>query len=733
MRNSIPAAGFILAAISVLSGLLGCGGANTGNISSIAISPTSASVQIATESEFSATVSLQNSTFTTNTAVVWEVNGTAGGSSTVGTIVASTTDPEVGVYTAPATVPTVNNGQVNITAVSQVSTITTATGSTTSTTSGITVVTSNIAVVTITATGLVGLSVTPETTTVPAGGASQFAATQNGTADTNVVWSVSSPNGGNFGTIGPQTGIYTAPLYPPPGGTVTITATDGANSSTALATITYSDHSLSGPYAFSYKGNDSDGFRAVAGSFVADGCGNITEGVEDIESFLTGVSTGVVITQSVSTPCASGSTGGSTYTVGPDGRTTVTLNPNLQTASTLQFALTTNAHGLMIRFDKSNTGSGTVDQQNLNALSTLPTGPYVFSVSGTDASFNALGMAGEFFSAGGTIAAGANSILDVNDDGAVTRADRSVNGSFAFDNAFPGTGRGILTLASTTTGSREYAFYMIDGTRMHLIEIDRSAFTAGDAFSAPTGNSFAASSLTGNYVFNAGGNSGASAHTSGGVFISNGSGTITGGAFDSNGGGTAKLNTTITSCGYTVDSATGRIDLSLFLTTGTCAPGANTAEFVLYPTSLTGQPYAVMLELDSSAVATGLTYSQFATSSPLTANFAFNLGGQGIFHNAPASAYPWDTEGRITLVGSAATAGNLDINTYAIPYPPDLVNTSSTSVSAPASNGRGTFMLVGTNPLVTYNLIYYVIDANTALLFDGDTSRLANGIIAKQF
>jgi hypothetical protein len=716
MRRSITAVGFIMVALAALSGLLACSSSNnTGNISSIAISPTSASVQIATETEFTATVKLQNTTTTTDTAVTWEVNGTAGGSSTVGTIVSSTTDPEVGIYTAPATVPAVNNGQVNITAVSQVSTTTTSTSSST-TTSGVTAVTSNTAVVTITATGLVGLSVTPVTTTVPAGGALQFAATQNGVGDTNAVWSVSSTNGGNVGTIGAQTGIYTAPLSPPPGGTVTITAADGSNSSTATATITYSDHTLKGPYAFSYKGNDSSGFRAVAGSFVADGNGNITSGVEDIESFLTGISSQVTLT--------------GTYQVRTDGRTTVTLNPSLQTASTLQFALTTNAHGLMIRFNSSNTGSGTVDEQNLNALSNLPSGPYVFGVSGTDASFGPLGMAGEFFASNGTIAASANSILDVNDAGVVTRADRSLNGSYAFDNSFPGTGRGTVTLASTPTGSRQYVFYMIDGTRIHLVEIDRGAFTAGDVFSAPTGNSFTASSLTGNYVFTAGGNSGANAHIAGGIFTSNGSGTITAGAFDSNGAGTAKLGTAISSCAYAVDLATGRVDLSLFLTTGTCAPGASTAEFALYPTA---QASAVILELDSSAVATGIAYSQQVATSPFSGNSAFNLGGQGLFHNALISSFSSDAEGQLTLAGTSASAGNLDINTYNSAFTSDLVNISSTSISAPASNGRGTFVLAGTNPLVTYNLIYYVIDANTALLFDGDSTRLALGAIARQF
>ena len=139
-----------------------------------------------------------------------------------------------------------------------------------------------------------------------------------------------------------------------------------------------------------------------------------------------------------------------------------------------------------------------------------------------------------------------------------------------------------------------------------------------------------------------------------------------------------------------------------------------------------------MLELDSSAVATGNAHVQQTATSPFSGNFAFNLGGQGVLHNA-ASSYQPDTEGQLTLAGTSASAGNIDINTFNSVFANDLVNLSSTSISAPASNGRGTFVLVGTNPNVTYNLIYYVIDGNTALLFDQDTTRLANGIIARQF
>ena len=192
-----------------------------------AVSPTTGAVPINGQGQFQAVVNLSETststgtTISTTTAVTWEVNGTAGGNSTIGTIVPSTTDAQVGIYTAPGVVPTINNGQVNITAVADQ---TAATGSTSATT-----VTSNILVVTIG--GGVGLAVSPTSTIVSAGAQRTFSATINGLLDPNAAWSVSSANGGILGTIDPVTGIYTAPLFPPPGGSVTITALDGANSS----------------------------------------------------------------------------------------------------------------------------------------------------------------------------------------------------------------------------------------------------------------------------------------------------------------------------------------------------------------------------------------------------------------------------------------------------------------------------------------------------------------------
>ena len=107
-----------LSLLAVAAGLSGCsglsdvknpggggGGGNSGTIT-VTVAPQSPTAVVSQTVAFQATV-----TGTTNTAVTWEVNGIAGGNSTLGTISTS------GTYTAPATVP--NPSTVTVTAVSQ--------------------------------------------------------------------------------------------------------------------------------------------------------------------------------------------------------------------------------------------------------------------------------------------------------------------------------------------------------------------------------------------------------------------------------------------------------------------------------------------------------------------------------------------------------------------------------------------------------------------------------------
>jgi hypothetical protein len=675
------------------------GGSGTTVINSVSITPTSATVSPGGQLDLSATVNVTNATTSTNTSVTWEVNGIVNGNSTVGTITPSSSDNQIGIYTAPAVVPSTDNGQVDITAVAQ--------QTSTSSSASVPAITSNTSVVTV-GVGQLGFSMAPAVSTVPAGGTVQFSATLNGVADPNATWSLSTAGGGDPGTIGSQSGIYTAPLAPPSGAAVTITGQDGSNTATETLTVVYSDHSLTGPYAFSFTGNDQSGFFASAGSFVSDGNGHIESGVEDTESFLTGVSTGDPIS--------------GTYTVGSDGRGTAVLS----NGTTWRFVLTTNQRAFLVRFDANHAGSGTIAQQNLDALTNSPSvvsGQYVFSALGSDATFNPMGLAGRFYSNGsGQIPAG-NGELDVNDDGSVTANDQSLAGSYVLDATHPGTGRGILTLTGNATGQRQYAFYVVDATtnstHLNLLETDQQAFLAGAAFSAPAANSFSSASLAGgNYVFTYGGNSTTGAYSAGGVFGSDGNGDAVSGVFDSNNGGTVALGAAMTSCPYNIDSATGRIDLKL------CPSGA-THEFAMYQTS---EGSALMLELDSGAIATGVVYPQQVSSSEPEGNFALQLNGQGIFHNAPA-LYPQDAGGHLNLGGLTNT---LDINDVTVLFP-GAAFTVSSSAGSTGANGRGTLVLTANSPLVTYNLVYYLIDDNTALLFDQDPGFLLTGILSRQF
>jgi hypothetical protein len=727
--------------VAAIGGLVGCGGGSgSTTVKTVAITPTSASVSIAGQTQFTAVVTLVNSTTSTTTTVTWDVDGVAGGNASCGTIAPLSTDQLVGVYTAPATVPTsscgsaLQLGQVAITA----------TASQTTTTSSSGLVTSNTAIVTI---GVVlGLSVSPPSAAVPAGGTQQFSALLNGVAS-GATWSLtSSSEGGNLGSID-STGLYTAPPFPPPGNSLTVTAAaTGSNgtsvTATASVTIAYSDRSLSGPYAFSYTGNDGSGFFAVAGSFVADGNGTIVSGVEDIQSFLTGVSTEVPITTS-------------TYVVGSDGRGSALIKTNRGT-NTWRFVLSTNLHAQLTRFDTNITGGGSIDQQSLGAVTTslsAISGRYAFATLGTDAqpNYNPLGMAGEFLADGAGNIPNTDAILDVNDNGiaggTVTRGDTTLNGSYAFDTAFAGTGRGTLTLESATTATRTFAFYTVTTSppntqivaQLHLVEIDGITFTAGDVFLAATSPGLANAT----YVLTTGGNSSGGAYAAGGFFQSDGVSTTSNGVLDINNAGSYNMGPSLGSCTFTVDATTGRIDLGLFVGSGTCSSisSSGVSEFAAYATSFGS---LVLLELDSSAVSAGLAYQQCgpesagcaAASPALSAiGIALGLNGQGLFHSPPATSasYQSDLVGQITVSSTTASGGNLDINNFSGTFPADPIGTTGSMIGSPAANGRGTITLTPTNPAVAYSLVYYLIADNTGLLFSSGQNLVATGAIARQY
>ena len=211
----------------------------------------------------------------------WSVSGTANG----------TIDASTGIYVAPASVPT--PATVTVTA-------TLSGGSTTGT-------------ATINVAPAQGVAVSPAGIAVLAGSTQLFAATVGG-APVTPTWEVNGTPGGDaaHGTI-TVNGLYTAPLTPPPGGSTVVTAVSGANAGTAAVTVTFSNSSLNGPYAFSYAGTDSGGPLAVAGRFVAISSAGTLSGLEDYNSL------------KLKTPAEAQAFSG-TFVVYPDGSATATVN-----------------------------------------------------------------------------------------------------------------------------------------------------------------------------------------------------------------------------------------------------------------------------------------------------------------------------------------------------------------------------------------------------------------------
>ncbi len=202
--SSLLIVGFLIAGCSSSGG-----NSSTAQGIVVSVTPASAAVQVAGTQTFTASVAN-----TSNTAVMWNVNGVAGGDSTHGTV------SSTGTYTAPTAVP---SGAVTVTATSAADT--TKSGS---------------ATVTIKAGTGVSVSVTPATATVSTAGMQTFTASVANTSNTAVTWQVNGVAGGDatHGTIS-SAGVYTGPAALPCPTIITITAVSAADGTkSALATVT---------------------------------------------------------------------------------------------------------------------------------------------------------------------------------------------------------------------------------------------------------------------------------------------------------------------------------------------------------------------------------------------------------------------------------------------------------------------------------------------------------------
>jgi Putative Ig domain len=251
---------------------------------------------------------------------------------------------------------------------------------------------------------------------------------------------------------------------------------------------------IQGNYAFSFNGYNSQGQAFyLAGSFMADGNGNIMSGVFDRNgNDSIGAMTNVAMTSGTggsgqcpaNSPPAPPSGTGSVYCVGRSGVTNGTNLGTIVIASALgtySFSVSVSlvADSTIILADPNNGwGSGVLKSQGSLAGVSLASGSFGFGLFGVDSGGNRYGGAGYFQTdATGNISSG-NGEADINDNGTV-QSQAPLTGSVSVT-PDPNTGRGTATF---TIGSAtfDYAFYVIPGKLIFptLLAVQTDAISTG--------------------------------------------------------------------------------------------------------------------------------------------------------------------------------------------------------------------------------------------------------------
>ena len=601
--------------------------------------------------------------FTANKTASWFVNDIAGGNATVGTI------SSTGLYTAPADVPSPET--VTVKAVWQSNSTKTITA-------------------TVAITPSSSVSISPTVVTLAAGGTQLF------TANQAVDWQLSGAPGNSqpLGTID-DSGLYTAPLAPPLSGRLKVTAVsqdDPTQQAAAFVTITFSNASLNGHYAFRISGATDVSSYYVVGSFVADGNGGISDAVFDYKD--------------LSAPIANAPFTAN-YDIAPDGRGAFNVGAGTNQISTRIIMTSADAARLIV-FVGGLSGSGSVERQDPASFAAGLSGRFAFAYDGVNAGSKPMAAAGMFTAGGaGTLT---NGLQDTNDAGIA--ADNVVfTGTYSSVDAT--TGRGVL---SFVTGSEtcSFVYYMLSSGKFLFSSLDMDKGATGLALiqSAAT---FSNASLSGNSAFEWSGGMPEYAPTqmlAGGRFTSDGNGVISNGVEDADSGGTSVAvpftgTYTIASNGQGHASMvrTGAQDnLTLYMIT------AGSAFFVTR---------------DMFLAASGQIRPQsgvpFSTSS-LNGSFGFSTRSTQFSPGV-------DISGQLTFDGETGTlTGVEDVNQGVN----QLQAISLAGTFTISSNGRGVASLnLGTS---SSTLGIYMVDPRTLILIENDPAVPSKfGPASKQF
>ena len=326
---------------------------------------------------------------------------------------------------------------------------------------------------------------------------------------------------------------------------LSITVTAGSSPDVAL---------LSGHYAFFFAGfDDASGAPfTLAGSFTADGAGNITAGILD---------------EIGSANAAANVAFNGTYNIAADQRGAFTLT----TASggrTFACVLGTVVSGVatkgrFVEFDDytgaaGQRGSGVLGLQDTTAFTLASiTGPYAFGFSGIDAAGKREVRVGRFDASGaGTVN---NGVEDVNDNATVSNSV-AFTGTYTAPSA--SNGRASFTLNASGPSTTDLTAYVVSAKEIFAVSSDPvSSGSAGGRILSQTSTPFSNSSFSGKAVFYSSGVNTANPTTESssdiGIFTPDGAGNVTE-VHDQNNGGLLTISASVTGMTYAA-AANGRL------------------------------------------------------------------------------------------------------------------------------------------------------------------------------
>jgi hypothetical protein len=486
----------------------------------------------------------------------------------------------------------------------------------------------------------------------------------------------------------------------------------------------FSDASLKGQYAFSMSGIDTVGaYIARVGSFVADGNGSITAGVEDVVEGSSGASE---VTFS-----------GGTYTIQANGRGVLVFNNTNGGSLQLNIALLSDSQGIMVQTDlAASTNGGFVQQTPSNFSVNALNGNYVFDFSGISFSASVaapLSVVGEInLDGSGNVTGG----LQDENNGVPSGPMTIPAGTYQMDSTGNGTnfGRGTMTFADSS-----FAFYIVNNTRIKILQEDTAAATLGDAALQSANIPAQNSSFSGSFVFLVAGastlgNQGALAQVA--RFTADGNGGIGSIALDQNNDGNnshISQGNNITNPVYAIDTTnagSGRGTLSF--------KDSNLGQlnYVFY---LSSPSQAVFQETTSGIVADGPMQAQVGapfTNMNVAGNYAFNWSGIQI----GSQTFVPLAENFVGLYTLASTTSNdltgvmdyTEMGTTGSTLYSDIGIAGNLTINSDGS-ASNKFQVVGGSPSsTTFNFVAYVVNPSTTYVLCTDGTRITSGIAVQQ-